>query len=43
MAVVHSIFTLGRRVQLFWTAFDPMFAVVQLEVTLGWQTFDFWV
>ena len=43
MAVAHSIFTLGGGVQLFWTAFDPMFAVVPLEVALGWHKFYFWV
>ena len=43
MAVACSIFTLGRQVHLFWTAFDPMFAVVPLEVALGWHKFDFWV
>ena len=42
MAVACSIFTLGRWVQLFWTAFDPMFAVVPLEVALGWHKFYFW-
>ena len=41
MAVARSIFTLGRRVQLFWTAFDPMFAVVPLKVALGWHKFYF--
>ena len=43
MAVARSIFTLGGQVQLFWTAFDPMFAVVPLKVALGWHKFDFWV
>ena len=43
MAVAHSIFTLGGWVQLFWTAFDPMFTVVPLKVALGWYKFDFWV
>ena len=43
MAVAHSIFTLGRQVQLFWTAFDQIFAVVPLKVALGWHTFGFWV
>ena len=43
MAVAPSIFTLGGRVQLFWTAFDPMFAVVPLKVALVWHKFDFWV
>ena len=43
MAVARSIFTLCGQVQLFWTAFDPIFAVVPLKVALGWHTFDFWV
>ena len=42
MAVAHSIFNLGGWVQLFWTAFDPMFTVVPLKVALGWHKFDFW-
>ena len=42
MAVARSIFTLGGWVQLFWTTFDPMFAVVPLKVALGWHKFDFW-
>ena len=42
MAVAHSIFTLGGWVQLFWTAFDPMFTVVPLKVALGWHKFYFW-
>ena len=42
MAAAHSIFTLGRQVQLFWPAFDPMFAVVPLDVALGWHKLDFW-
>ena len=43
MAVARSIFTLGGRVQLFWTDFDPMLAVVPLKVALGWHKFYFWV
>ena len=43
MAVACSIFSLGGWVQLFWAAFDTMFTVVPLEVTLGWHTFYFWV
>ena len=43
MAVARSIFTLGGRVQLFWTAFYPIFAVVPLKVALGWHKFGFWV
>ena len=43
MAVARSIFTLGGRVQLFWTAFDQIFTVVPLKVALGWQKFYFWV
>ena len=42
MAVAHSIFTSGREVQLFWTAVDPMFTMVPLEVALGWHKFYFW-
>ena len=42
MTVACSIFSLGRWVQLFWTAFDPMFTVVPLEVALGWHKFYFW-
>ena len=42
MAVACSIFTLGGWVQLFWTAFDPIFTVVPLKVALGWHKFDFW-
>ena len=33
MAVAQSIFTLNGWIQLFWTAFDLVFAVVSL--TLG--------
>ena len=29
-------------VQLFWAAFDPILAVVQLTVTLGYEKNDFW-
>ena len=43
MAVAHSIFTLGGRDQLFWTAFDPMFTVVPLKVALGWHKLYIWV
>ena len=43
MAIARSIFTLGGQVQLFWTAFDPMFSVVPFKVALGWHKFDFWV
>ena len=43
MALACSIFTLGGWVQLFWTAFDPIFAVVPLKVAFGWHKFDFWV
>ena len=43
MAVARSIFTLGGWVQLFWTAFDLMFAVVPLRVALVWHKFYFWV
>ena len=43
MAVACSIFTLGGWVQLFWTDFDPMFAVILLKVALEWHKFDFWV
>ena len=42
MVVAHLIFTLGGWVQLFWTAFDPIFAVVPLKVALGWHKFYFW-
>ena len=42
IAVAHSIFTLGGRVQLFWTAFDPIFTVVPLKVALGWHKLHFW-
>ena len=42
MALAHSIFTLGEWVQLFWTTFDPIFAVVPLKVALGWHKFYFW-
>ena len=42
MAVALSIFTLGGRVQLFWTAFDQIFTVVPLKVALGWHKFGFW-
>ena len=42
MVVARSIFTLGGWVQLFWTAFDPIFTVVPLKVALGWHKFDFW-
>ena len=35
MAVARSIFTLGGRVQLFWTAFDMPVTGVPLEVALG--------
>ena len=41
MAVAHSIFTLSGWVQLFCTAFDPIFAVVPLKAALGWQKLDF--
>ena len=43
MAVAHLMFTLGGQAQLFWTAFDLIFAVVPLKVALGWHKFDFWV
>ena len=42
MAVARSIFTLCGWVQLFWTAFDPIFTVVPLKVALGWHKFYFW-
>ena len=42
MAVAHSIFNLGGRVQLFWTAFDMPMTGVPLKVALGWHKFDFW-
>ena len=42
MAVARSIFTLGGQVQLFWTAFDLIFIVVPLKVTLWWHKFYFW-
>ena len=42
MVVARSIFTLGGRVQLFWTAFDLMLAVVPLKVSLEWHKLDFW-
>ena len=42
MAVACSIFTLGGWVQLFLTAFGPIFTVVPLKVALGWHKFDFW-
>ena len=42
MVVGRSIFTLGGRVQLFWTAFDMPMTGVPLEVALGWQKFYFW-
>ena len=37
MAVARSIFTLGGRVQLFWTAFDMPVTGVPLEVALGYK------
>ena len=37
MAAAHSIFTLGGRVQLFWTAFDMPVTGVPLEVALGYK------
>ena len=42
MALAHSIFTIGGQVQLFWTYFDLIFAVIPLKVALGWHKFDFW-
>ena len=42
MAVALSIFTLGGWVELFWTAFDQIFAVVPLKVALGWHKFGIW-
>ena len=42
MAVAHSIFTLGGRVQFFWTAFDMAVTGLPLEVALGWQKFYLW-
>ena len=42
MAVARSIFYLGGQVPLFWTAFDPIFAVVPLKVALGWHKCGFW-
>ena len=43
MAVARSIFTLGGRVQLFWTAFDMPMTGVPLEVALGYKKNVFWV
>ena len=37
MAVARSIFTLGGRVQLFWTAFDMAVTGVPLKVALGYK------
>ena len=42
MTVAPSIFTLGGRVQLLWTAFDMPVTGLPLEVALGWQKFYFW-
>ena len=39
MAVACSIFTLGGRVQLFWTAFDMPVTGVPLKVALGYKFF----
>ena len=41
MAVAHSIFTLGGRVQLFWTAFDMPVTGVPLKVVLGYKKLFF--
>ena len=43
MAVAHSIFTLGGKVQLFWTAFDMPVTGVPLKVALGYKKIVFWV
>ena len=43
MAVACSIFTLGGRVQLFWTAFDMPVTGVPLKVALGYKKIVFWV
>ena len=42
MAVARSIFTLGGRVQLFWTAVDMLVTGVPLEVALGYKKIVFW-
>ena len=43
MAVACSIFTLGGRVQLFWTAFDMAMTEVPLKVSLGYNKIVFCV
>ena len=42
MAMSRSIFTLGGRVQLFWTAFDIPVTGVPLKVALGYKKIVFW-
>ena len=42
-ALADPIFTLDGGVQLYWVAFDPIFAVVPLKVALGWHKLVFWV
>ena len=41
MAVARSIFILGGRVQLFWTAFDMPVTGVPLKVALGYKKIVF--
>ena len=42
MAVARSIFTLGGRFQLFYTAFDMHVTGVALKVALGYKKIVFW-
>ena len=42
MALADQIFTLDGGLQLFWAAFDPIFAVAPLKVAIELEKCSFW-